>query len=257
EGARLLVDELGLPFTEVSTALNALRGADPGWWVLGKLRTYRSQEAPFIHIDNDVFLWRPLPPNRQGCDVVAQNPEVFPFTDESWYRPVQYDRAIRRARGWAPPEWRRYIARGGNIAICCGILGGGAVDFLRYYADLAIRMIEHPRNQAAWTRIGSPISDNILLEQYLVAACLDYHRQDAGSRFGSVTVRYLFTSSDEAFDELAAARVGYTHLIGGAKSNAALLKRLEQRVRRDYPEQYERCLRTARRADDALKKRSA
>ena len=40
-----------------------------------------------------------------------------------------------------------------------------------------------------------------------------------------------------------AREVGYTHLIGGAKRNEKWLKRLEERVARDYPAQYERCMR--------------
>ena len=241
EGARLLVDDLGLDFTDVSTGLDELRDADPEWWVLGKLWTYRAQKEPFVHLDSDVFLWRRLPERLEQSLVFAQNPETFPFTDESWYRPIQYDRGIRLVGGWAPPEWCWYVSRGANTAICCGILGGNAVGFLAYYADLAIRMVDHPRNQAAWADIGSPISDNILLEQYLLAACLDFHKQQKQSRFRNVEIDYLFASSEQAFDETAAARVGYTHLIGGAKSNAALLNRLERRVRRDYPEYYERC----------------
>ena len=45
----------------------------------------------------------------------------------------------------------------------------------------------------------------------------------------------------EAFDEEAAVKAKYTHLIGGAKSNAALARSLENRVAREYPKAYERC----------------
>jgi hypothetical protein len=89
----------------------------------------------------------------------------------------------------------------------------------------------------------STISDNILIEQYLLAACLEFHWQRQESTHKNTEVRYLFHSSDEAFDETVAARAGYTHLLGGAKSNAALAQRLEARVQRDYPAYYERCLR--------------
>jgi hypothetical protein len=244
DGARLLVDHLGLEFTHVSTALTALRAADPAWWVLGKLWTYRAQEQAFVHLDSDVFLWRRLPPRLERSGVFAQNPETFPPTDDSWYRPNQYDQALRCRGGWAPREWGWYTSRRINTAICCGFVGGRAVEFLRYYADRAITMILRARNQAVWTHLGSPIGDNILLEQYLLAACIEYHRGRQASKFRDVDIEYLFQSSDEAFDETTAARVGYTHLIGGAKSNAALLERLEARVRRDYPDLYERCVLT-------------
>jgi hypothetical protein len=63
EGARILVDELKLPFRRVSTALNTLERANPEWWSLGKIEAYRRQHEPFVHIDTDVFLWKPLASN--------------------------------------------------------------------------------------------------------------------------------------------------------------------------------------------------
>jgi hypothetical protein len=242
EGARLLVDRLGLPFTTVTTTLNALDGADPEWWVLGKLWAYRAQTDPFIHLDNDVFLWKRLPDTLERAPVCAQNPESFPDDDASWYRPGTYDRAIRAVGGWAPEEWRWSTSRNFTTAVCCGMLGGAAVDFLAYYADLAIQMIEHPRNRAAWYSLGSPIGDNILFEQYLLAACLAFHGRRTGSPFSDVHAAYLFASSDDAFDEWSAVQVGYTHLIGGAKNDPALMARLAARVKRDYPDLYLRCL---------------
>ena len=243
EGARLLIDLAGLRFTTVSTALNALQDADPQWWVLGKLWTYRTRTAPFVHIDSDVFLWNQLPARVQQAPVFAQNPESFSTQEEEWYRPRHYDTAISAAGGWTPEEWRWYTDSRGNQAACCGIVGGSAVEFLSHYAGLAIRMIEHPANRRAWAALGSTIGDNILLEQYLFSACLGFHRQSPLSPFRGIEAAYLFDSPDEAFDEQRAAVVGYTHLIGEAKRNCALLDRLEARVARDYPAEYEACLR--------------
>src|SRR5262249_30914952 len=129
-----------------------------------------------------------------------------------------------------------------NTAVCCGIVGGGAVEFLNYYADTAIRMIQHPRNRAVWASIGSTVADNILVEQYLLSACVAFHGRRKDSKYAGTTMRYLFRSSEEAFDDSAAARAGYTHLIGGAKSEPNLAHRLEERVRREYPDYYRRCI---------------
>jgi hypothetical protein len=245
DGARLLVNGLGLEFTSVSTALSALKDANPDWWVLGKLWTYRAQTEPFVHLDNDVFLWKPLPERLQRASVFAQNPENFSFDEENWYRPLYVEHAIRAVNGWAPEEWLWFTSGRGNRAACCGILGGTALDFIAHYADSAIRMIQHPANEAAWRRVGGTVGDNILMEQYLLAACMEFHRGRNGSRYRRVEMQYVFPSAERAFDEGAAARAGYTHLIGGAKRNVALLERLEQRVQRDYPNHYEKCLRLA------------
>ena len=119
------------------------------------------------------------------------------------------------------------------------------MDFISYYADLAIRMIGEPANLVAWRRLGSPIGDNILVEQFLLSACVGYHSGLVGSEFHRARVEYLFDSSEEAFDEEAAARAGYTHLIGAAKRNPHLMTRLVARVREDHPQYFERCLQTS------------
>lgn len=241
-GSQLLVEQLGLRFTTVSTDLESLRDADPEWWVLGKLWTYRAQTQPFVHLDSDVFMWKPLPERVERADVFAQNPESFPLNGESWYRPAAYTHVLRASDGWAPEEWWWSASFGLDQAACCGIVGGRATAFLSHYADQAIRMIEHPRNRQAWLRLGSPIGDNILLEQYLLAACVCFHRQHPDSPYHGLTVDYLFDSTASAFDESIAARAGYTHLIGGAKSNRLLVDRLAARVERDYPAYYQRCI---------------
>src|SRR5262249_37579127 len=128
-------------------------------------------------------------------------------------------------------------------------LGGNDVAFLQYYADMALRMVQHPRNRSVWQKVGANAGDNVLFEQYLLAACLDYH---------SVEARCLFDSIEQAFDGETAAKLGYTHLIGGAKKNQQLARSLETRVAREYPAAYERCCElTAERPLVALASRGA
>jgi len=242
-GARLLVDGLGLEFDVVSTALNALSDYDPGWWALGKIYTYRLQTEPFVHIDSDVFLWQRLPAQLERAALFAQNPERF-TPGASYYRPELFELVL--AGGWLPDEWRWYRAAGqGQSAICCGIVGGHRMDFLHHYAAQALRLIDHPANRPHWSRLSDKIGHNVLFEQYLLAACLQYHRDRPGSPFRDLDINYLFESSDSAYDPNNAARLGYSHLIAGAKRNTRLAQRLEQRVMRDYPKLYERCLRIA------------
>jgi hypothetical protein len=242
EGARMLVDELGLPFRHVDLRFDRLLSAssDNEWWVLGKLTTYGAQTAPFLHLDSDVFLWSPLPAAVTAAPVFAQNPEVFYFEDQSIYRLGPFLKGIEKFRGWLPREWLWYAERRGNRALCCGIFGGHDLEFIRHYADRAIEVIRHPSNQAVWPTLG--VRDNILVEQYFLSACLEYHRQNGASSRTGLEAAYLFPSSADAFDPEWATRVGYTHLIGNAKNNLSIASSLERRVQCDYPDYYERCL---------------
>jgi hypothetical protein len=103
-------------------------------------------------------------------------------------------------------------------------------------------MIEHPRNREGWSRLPNKLAHMLLIEQYLLAVCVEYHRNRPGSPYSDIAIQYLFDSESNPFDPACAARNGFTHLIGPAKQDALLMERLEKRVQRDYPEHYERCL---------------
>lgn len=241
DGVRLLIDGLGLEFHTVSNELNALKTQNPDWWVSGKLYAYRAQTQPFVHLDNDVFLWKALPERAIAAPVFAQNPEYFTFGDENaWYRPEVYKATVESTHGWLPDEFNWYVSGRGNQPMCCGIFGGSRVDFINYYADQAIQLVEHPQNQRALPLLPRKTLDSFMVEQYFLAACVFYHQNQEKSVYRDVYIECLFNSYEEAFRE--AEKVGFTHLLGGAKRNPELADKLERRVAKDYPDRYERCL---------------
>jgi hypothetical protein len=246
-GAELLVEGLGLRFTQVSTALDALDGYDPDWWSLGKVYAYHLQTAPFVHLDSDVFLWKPLPTRLTQAAVFTQQPEPIP-PGHSYYQPQQVEAALRGPpAGWLPAEWIWWRSRGGaQRGDCCGILGGNRVDFIHHYAGQALRLLDEPANQRALRQLDGKRLHMLLVEQYLLAACVEYHQRHAGSPFAAVTMEHLFHSPEEVYGVDALRRTGFTHLIGNMKRDARFARRLEMRVARDYPALYTRCLQTAR-----------
>lgn len=241
-GARLLVDELGLEFDTVTTELNALDNHDAKWWALGKIYTYRLQNEPFIHIDSDAFLWKPLPVSPDTA-LFAQNPDSF-VTGASCYKPEGFEAVVVRVPGgWLPKEWLWYRASGiAQRAEACGVFGGGHIEFIRYYANLAIQLIEHSGNQTAWHHLSDRVERNILAEQYLLSACIEYHQNHSDSPFRNINIEYLFNSMAEAYEPQKAAKVGFTHLVASAKKNRDIAEKLENRVKKDYPDAYERCM---------------
>lgn len=242
-GARMLVEGIGLQFDHVFTDLNGLEHADPGWWALGKICTYASQKEPFVHIDSDVYLWKPFPEKVAQADVFLQNPEPF-NRGGVFYQPEVLEKAIHKAPGgWMPDEWEWYRSEGTmQQGECCGVFGGNRVDFISYYARQALKLLDHSANQAALWAMDDKWEHMVLVEQYLLSACIHYHQQSEKSPYRDLTVKYLFSSMDEAFNPGEAARLGYTHLLGGSKRNQDITEKLERRVKMDYPELYERCL---------------
>jgi hypothetical protein len=241
-GTRMLVDGLGLTFEHLSTELESLNQCHPVWWCLGKLYAYRAQSEPFVHIDSDVYMWNRLPADLEAADVLAQNPEFFSLDDGTWYRPKACVEAIHYRCGWLPEEWLWYVHRRGDKALCCGIYGGRDLDLIQYAAGLGIRCVEDDKNRDGWRRLGGNQTDNLLVEQYLINACIEYRNSRQKDPSDHVNIRYLFESPEAAFNPVHARSAGFTHLIAGAKRNKALADRLERRVRSDYPARYDACL---------------
>jgi hypothetical protein len=240
-GARLLVDRLGLEFSEVSTCLDRFQGRDPGWWVLGKLAAYGMQTAPFVHIDNDVFLWKPLPARLESASVLLQHPEVY-SPDQTIYRTGDVERAFAETGGVLPVEWRWARARpDGLTADNCGIVGGCDVAFMRYFAETALDLVDRPENAAGWSRYPDKWHFVYIVEQFLLSACVGYHQFHPDSAFKGVQAQYLFRSWDEARDPRKAEQLGFTHLMAWSKRAPAIMHRLSERVRKEWPEFFWRC----------------
>lgn len=242
-GKALLVDDLGLSFESVSTELDCLRDADPSLWALGKLIAYSVQDEPFVHLDTDVFLWRALPGRLTSAPVLAQHPERWAAGDPDG-GPRVIEQAFARAGLGLPAEWEWARSRWGQTVFeaNCGIVGGTNVEFLRYYARLALELVLDPRRAAALGPVPGKEGLNTLIEQFMLSACLDFHRSRLDSPFKGVHARYLFPSGETAFDARYARRLGFTHLLGDTKANERVAQRLEDRMRNEDAAFYARCV---------------
>jgi hypothetical protein len=242
-GKALLVDCLGLSFSDVSIELESLRNVDTSWWALGKLKAYSLQEQPFVHLDTDVFLWKPLPPDLLNASLFAQSPEEHPAL-EQWCGPGEIERAFLQHNLSLPAEWEWTRSRclESYPEANCGILGGKRTDFIRYYASLAMDLVMNPAYSGAWAVVGNKSILNTALEQFLFAACFEFHRSHPESPFRGINMRYLFSSTGEAVNQEAAARVGFTHLWADAKRDSIVAQRLEQRTRDEDIHFYRHCL---------------
>lgn len=245
EGARILIDQLQLPFERVSTALDTIAQENPNWWALGKIEAYRRQKRPFIHIDTDVFLWKRLAAELENADLIAQNPERVEL-DGGYYCPTEFERSIGWPQhGWLPREWTWYRQSANPPrAECCGIFGGRNIDFINYFAETALRIVRAQANRRGWRAL--PGKHMLLIEQYLLSAMIEYHSRHKGSPRPTAGIKYLFPTIEDAFIPERVSAAGFTHLAAGAKQNARVARDLERRVERDLPEHYDRCAKYVR-----------
>ena len=89
-GYDLLVNKLQLPYTWFQMCLNDIDHYDEGLWALGKIYTYSMQNEPFIHVDNDVFIWDKFPDRIESAQLIAQHFEYnYSYNRQSFLDLVQ------------------------------------------------------------------------------------------------------------------------------------------------------------------------
>jgi len=161
--AHLLIDTLQLPYTQVNLAHNKLSLIHPDLWALPKIYTYSLQQEPFLHVDGDVFLFKPFNSRLLEGNLIAQNIEV---ATENHYTVTQKE--IMRHFTFFPPCVKKEFESGIHVQACnAGILGGNDLSFFQEYAYTAFEYIN--KNADVLKKINVN-NFNVFFEQHLFYA---------------------------------------------------------------------------------------
>jgi hypothetical protein len=237
----LLVDGIQIPFDDVRLDLEDLRHYHPSLWNSGKVLAYGLQSEPFIHLDNDVYLWEPLPVQLTSAPLFAQNPE-FAIEQPEYYRISELESLITGQDGATLPtewQWCRGLLGDYQRSFNTGIFGGVRFDFIQHYSIMFLKLARFLSSQSEF--IQSPHSRRHAgtLEMLLPGMLVDYHRGNPGSPFRDTRMETLFPTPEAAY--LSGESHSYTHLLGDSKRKPGTLRRLDLRVQREYPKEYARC----------------
>ncbi|NNC87797.1 MAG: hypothetical protein HKN82_04965 [Akkermansiaceae bacterium] len=206
---REFVRQCGIKFDAVHTSLDRLADIHPKLWCYGKMEAYRLQTEPFMHLDFDVFIKRPLPLRRLFADkaLVFQGWEPAPTVSGNYARAI---RACEVLDCPAPPPWKH---RG--RAVVAGVVAGLELDYVQRWCDLAADWVENPRNRAFWERAlrGGGFKFCVAMEQYLP------HEITPTSKIGVL----LETAT-------SARELGFVHYAGTSKRDP----QVEAKIRKHY-----------------------
>ena len=134
EGAAVLIDRLRLPYTQVRVCYDRLDIPEPHW-AYAKMLTYSVQDAPFIHVDGDIFVPRRLAADIGSCGLIAQNEEV----GTAYYKNIMDGLNTRDMV--MPRCLHEELARQSIGSYNAGVLGGSDTGFIQRYCDEAFRII--------------------------------------------------------------------------------------------------------------------
>ena len=231
KSARLLVDTLKLPYTCTCISHNKLTLIHPDLWALPKIYTYSLQEQPFLHVDGDVFLFKPFHPALLEGELIAQNVEV---ATENYYTSTQ--KTLMRHFDYFPPCVKQDFESGIPVqAVNAGILGGNNIPFFHDYAALAFEYIN--KNAAGLNKINVN-SFNVFFEQHLFYALSKEKGSPLSVLFEGVTedrgYKYMGDFHDVPFNR------SYLHLLGHFKRDEFTCIRMAEKLRELYPDHYDR-----------------
>lgn len=91
-------------------------------WAYSKIHTYSLQKEPFLHVDGDVFIWKPFDAALLNSSLIVQNREDnLSFYKHSINTIEKYAQII--------PDWVSHLKQSPS-AYNVGIIGGNNIDFL-------------------------------------------------------------------------------------------------------------------------------
>jgi hypothetical protein len=201
-----LISQLDLPITSYSNKLEEMKTVPLEFWAYGKLLAYCEQKQPFVHIDNDVFLFDPLANRILNADLCFQSHE--PFKEKGYH----YYNMLKKCWGRAPVKPKAILENPvDDFAYNCGICGGNDLSIFEEWRQCSAEYIFAPENQKLFFEEERKllIHQNLFHEQYFLACLIKKH--DMRDRVQVINKDAVKARKD--------AKHRYTHLWGTTKKD--------------------------------------
>jgi hypothetical protein len=243
-GKELFVERLGFKYGHVSTMLDQLDDFEfTDFYHYPKILAYEYMQEPFLHIDMDLVMFKPLPPQAIQSGVVIQNLEGdYLETPESrWdagcgYTPGWGDYSYAYTMLTRAPYIPEPLKNQAHLKIVAhlGIFGGRDLDFIKRFCSLARKFVEHEENQKyfkelTYLRLDMGIINKVIERALLASMLLDNNYSPYQVIPGSGYVDANMTHLHKGFTD-----AGILHLMD-AKSRPDVIKPVIEDHLETYP----------------------
>ena len=230
-GKEILIDQLGLPYSSVSTALEGVLQNYPSeLWALAKIFSYSIQTEPFLHIDGDVFLWEKPGKRIMEAAIVSQNLEKdLPFYKSSLD-------GINKVFQHLPPIYQKEYYENKTIySGNAGLIGGSDLGFFKTYCEEAFAFIDQNKKDLDKVLPVNLHNLNFLFEQYALYQIASRENKTISFYLEEIIETPLYEDlirfQDRPF-------VKMVHPVGGFKKQQHLCDHLSKNLRFAYPSFY-------------------
>ena len=234
EGYHILIEKLGLPYTDVVIMYENLLCL-PTHWGYPKILTYLFQKEPFLHIDGDVFINKQLPCDIMKATLITQNKEI----SSDYYRNM-VNRIVNNKNVTLPVFFDPDDFKTGIPSYNMGVFGGSDLAFIKYYCTEAIDFIE--KNQLNNPKSANAnMACNVFFEQIFLAILAEKSNKKITTLLNQ-SIRDNGYMLNEFCDLWNYTCKPFFHIIGGHKKNAEVCRALENILKLYYPVYYKKII---------------
>lgn len=209
-----MFQELNLPFTNIRTDLDELKGYSKKFWALGKIKAYQVQTKPFVHIDNDFICFNKPPQWFLDAPIGFQNRETGDWFEMA-YR-CQVDNLTINGKGLPKSCGKSQEAYNFGIYSC------NDLKYNERYCKEVFELVDN--NQELIVNTGHAGLYCVVFEQHI------------GSNVAyDMEIQPAFLSEFCDYKEIE--NLGLIH-IWGAKRNQKWFESIEKIVSMEYPEHF-------------------
>ncbi len=206
-----------LPYTEIHTTLENLKGINKRWWSYGKIKALEAENINTVHVDGDVYL---------------KNPDADIFSFDNADLIVQMIEAGEGFYSVYPPLYEIFkscLDAGGikfvpkyNEAYNCGILGFSDKNARKTFLDTYTNWLKVVNNSEIINVPPMP-DPNVVIEQY----CLYTLAKDNGWKVKELIPTHARYTNLNAY----AVKIGFRHAWGKIKYTEEFQNLLKSRIK--------------------------
>lgn len=226
KGYELLKD---LPFKSFINILDDIPNY-PDLWCLGKIYAYyyACQQGDFLHLDNDVLLWEPLPDWLINSDIFVQSYDWEIYKDGEVSQSYNIENINNVLKLNIPREWQEIIDKKESLMTYnMGIFGGKNKDLIKGYCEYVFSMINDKKYEKFWmTSINHPIGKSKYMPHLVKSCMLEQANLGIFLLEKNIIPKMLFSTLG---DDSNTTFKKYTHLMS-SKNNPEVIRRIKKRV---------------------------
>lgn len=243
----IIVDQLKLPYDEVVIIPDFMEDFT-NLWALPKIHTYSCQNEPFIHVDNDWFMFDKLDDNLLSAPLIGQNIE---YDDQNHHRLIingLIDIGVK-----FPLEIQNVLDIGEILNVTnAGVIGGMDISFFKVYVKEIYDFINVNYgkliNIDCHTGILNSIYEQLFYYEFAKIHNIDISYCTPGEKL-STTFDWM------QIDFTNTRKHGYMHLIGNLKKDINAFRFVSMFLGSKFPELHANILSTCKLSGIVLKQR--